>query len=159
MKVSPARRKIETPANTALTRTAGWTDLLSFRADHRWADRAWLFPRTAETSRLAEHALKAHRTFLMANRTAAEVIFDTALRQQAITFDITRAALGAYPAGMAGAGTQELHASWKRIMKGYAEACNEGLEVTQAVTDAAFKALPHAPGKAAAGRNDGASGP
>jgi hypothetical protein len=139
-------RTIAAPVNAS----AMWSDLVAFWIDRRWAEKAWPFPSSNDTAGVTEHALKTYRTLLMANQAAAEALCETARRQQEVTFGIARTALDAYPQRSAGTGGQGPDAAWKRVMAGYAEVYNEGLGVTQAMTEAAFKVLSRAPAAALA---------
>lgn len=136
-----AQGKAEPKANTAPAGSEPSIDFFSFWTDRRWAEKAWPFPRAAETSRITEQALQAYRTLLIANRATAEAMCATARRQQDITFDMARNAISACYVGTAGNHPQDSHSTWKGIMTGYAEAYSEGLEITRAVTDAAFKTM------------------
>jgi hypothetical protein len=143
-------KNIALPANTS----AAWSDLVAFWTDRRWAEKAWPFPNSNDTAGVTEHALKTYRTLLMANQAAAEVLCETARRQQELTFGIARSALNVYPQTAAGAGGQGPDAAWKRVMAGYAEVYNESLGVTHAMTEAAFKVLSRAPAAALAGKTE-----
>jgi hypothetical protein len=141
-------KNIAVPANAS----ANWSDLVAFWTDRRWAAKAWPFPSSDDTAGVTEHAFKTYRSLLMAHQAAAEAFCETARRQQEVTFGIARTALDAYPQTPAGPGGQGPDASWKRVMAGYAEVYNEGLGVTQAMTEAAFKVLSRAPGAVLAGK-------
>jgi hypothetical protein len=141
-------KNIAVPANASAT----WSDLVTFWTDRRWVAKAWPFPSSNDTAGVTEHAFKTYRSLLMANQAAAEAFCETARRQQEVTFGIARTALDAYPQTPAGPGGQGPDASWKRVMAGYAEVYNEGLGVTQAMTEAAFKVLSRAPGAVLAGK-------
>lgn len=68
-----------------------WTEFLAYWMDRRWADKAWLLPRSEETARVAEHAIETCRTLISANHLAAEAICNVAHLRQVIAFDIARA--------------------------------------------------------------------
>jgi hypothetical protein len=118
------------------------------------AGTAWSFPSTAGTSRAAEHALETCRTVCRANQAAIEALYNTARRQQEVTFRLGRTTLDAWSSGMLNGAAQQPNAPWMRAMAGYAEAYHAGLEVTQAMTDAAFRALQRAPAMLAHGSTD-----
>ncbi|MFC7739207.1 hypothetical protein ACFQX4_26355 [Roseomonas sp. GCM10028921] len=120
-----------------------------------WADRAWSLPTTAGTSRAADHAFQACRTLLLANQTATEALYDTARRQQDLTFKLVRTALEACSPGSNGSGAQEPTASWKTMMASYAEAYNAGLDVAHVMTGATFRALLRTAAMVANDRADG----
>ena len=118
-----------------------WTELLTYWTDRRGTEKAWLLPRSEETARVAEHAIGTCRSLLSANHLAAEALCNVARQQQAIAFDVARAAIGADPAREAGTGLDELGTAWKRIATAYTEVNLHGLEVAQAMTDTTFKVL------------------
>jgi hypothetical protein len=129
-----------------------WNNLLGF-----WTGRTWPSLSTADTSRAAEHAFEAWRTLFTANQAATEVLYNTARRQQELAFNLARTTFDTCSPDMIEGGAQQPNALWKRMMAGYAEGCNAGLEITQVMTSATFEALQRAPGLVTHGRTDGAS--
>jgi hypothetical protein len=122
-----------------------------------WPEKAWPFLGAADTSRAAEQAFETCRTMFKAHQAATEALFNTTQRQQELTFQLVRSTLDACSAPMIGGGDQQPNPSWTRGMAGYAEACNMGLEITRAMTSAAFEALQRTPALPAQGRTDEAA--
>jgi hypothetical protein len=122
-----------------------------------WPEKAWPLLGVADMSRAAEQAFETWRTVFKAHQAATEALYNTAQRQQALTFQLARSTLDACSARMTGGGDQQPNSSWTRVMAAYAEACTTGLEITQAMTSAAFEALQRTPALLAQGRTDGAS--
>ncbi|MCI0755614.1 hypothetical protein [Teichococcus vastitatis] len=122
-----------------------------------WTGRAWPMHRTVETAYAAEHVIETCRSLFTVNQLTTEALYNTAQRQQELAFHLARTTLDACSLKLSGDRAQQSNAPWKRMMAGYAETYKAGLEVTQATTDAAFKALQHAPAMLISRRNDGAS--
>jgi len=150
MKMNTAHNRPKNNVSNKQPPEAVRTDSFGF-----WADRAWSLVSSAETSRAAEHAIHACRTLLMVNQTATEALYDTARRQQDLTFKLVRMTLESCSPGTDGSGAQERTASWKRIMTSYAEAYNAGLDVAQVMNGATFRALHRAAAMVANDRTDG----
>lgn len=122
-----------------------------------WTAEAWPFLGSADTSCAAEHAFETCRTVFKAHQAATEVLYNTAQRQQELTFHLVRSTLDACSARMTGGGDQQPNPSWAKVMAGCAEACTTGLEITQAMTSAAFEVLQRTAALPAQGRTDGAA--
>ncbi|MCR0981627.1 hypothetical protein [Roseomonas populi] len=123
---------------------------------HYWPGRTWPLPATAATSQATEHALQLCRSLFSANQAAADAFYDTARRQQELTFKLARTALDAFSPAANGS-AEERGLPWSRVMAGYVEAYHAGLDVSRTVAGATFQAMQRTPAKLTGGRVDGAA--
>jgi hypothetical protein len=152
MKSSDSHEKPNNKSSNERESAVNWTGLFDF-----WIGKAWSLPNSTDTACAVEHTLETCRTVFMTSQTATEALYDTARRQQELTFHLARTTLDACSPGMIDRGALEPHAAWKRMMAGYAEACHAGLEVTETMTGAAFNALLRRSAMQPSGSTDGAS--
>ncbi|MBP0445197.1 hypothetical protein J8J14_10435 [Roseomonas sp. SSH11] len=156
MRINSEANREEVKVTVAATSTPavhGSHDLFITWVNRPWVTKAW--PGVAvPMPGMMEQALDACHSVVKANQAAAAAMGDTLLRQQEITFGLARAALDALPRTTADLGLDAQQASWTKMMKGYTQACNQGLAAGRAVAEAALNSLNAAPDEANGGRTE-----